>query len=83
MVLILDGCSELSAQIWSKQVFLFVAGICLQRESRRIRKLPILHHMCATCCELPSYIITMVLTIDIYLWFKLSKEEIALTPRQE
>ena len=25
-----------------------------------IRKLPILHHGCATCVELPSYIYTMV-----------------------
>ena len=45
------------------QVFRFVKGIWLHRNSRIIffsRKRPILLHMCATCSELPSYISTMV-----------------------
>ena len=45
-----------------KQAFRFFEGIWLHRKSRQIRffrKRPILHHTCATCSELPSYISTM------------------------
>ena len=46
------------------QKFRFVEGIWLHRQSRQVpfifRKLPILHHMCETCTELPSYISTMM-----------------------
>ena len=41
----------------------FVEGIWLRRKSRKIRKKnrkrPILHHTCAICAGLPSYISTM------------------------
>ena len=45
------------------QAFRYVEGIWLHRKSRQIKKLfrkrRILHHMCATCPELPSYISTI------------------------
>ena len=34
-------------------------GIWLPRKSRQIRKIPMLHHSCATCSEQPSYISSM------------------------
>ena len=46
------------------QVFRFIKGIRLHRQSRQIRffsrKRPALLYTCATCSELPSYISTMV-----------------------
>ena len=43
--------------------FTSVEGLWLHRKSRQIReknrKRPILHHTCATCSEVPSYISTM------------------------
>ena len=46
------------------QALRFVEGIWSHRKSRQFRKKllkrPILHHTCATCYELPSYISTMV-----------------------
>ena len=56
------------------EAFRFVECIWLYRKSRQIqiynRKLPILHHTCATFSELPSYVntigkIEMVLPIQI------------------
>ena len=47
------------------QEFRFVKGIWLHQKSLQIRiisrKRPILHHTCATCSELPSYINTMII----------------------
>ena len=49
----------------------FVEGIWLHRKSRQIqdenRKRPILHHTCAICSELPSYICTMVRIVLIMM----------------
>ena len=42
------------------QAFRFVKSIRLHQESRQNRKRPILHHTCATCSDLPSYISTMI-----------------------
>ena len=47
--------------------FRFVEGISVHRKSRKIRvfswKCPILHHTCATCSELPSYMSTMTMLL--------------------
>ena len=49
------------------QEFRFVKGSWLQRKNRQIRynfrKLPISHHTCATCSDLPSYISTMNIAV--------------------
>ena len=62
MVFIWDGCSFYYADILSKSGIFFEC-IWLHRKSRQIlflfRKRPILHHACATCSKLPSYISTM------------------------
>ena len=68
MVLILDGSSEHGAhKIWSKSGIRFVEGIWFHRQSHQIRflfrKSLILLHTCATCSELPCYIITMGKTV--------------------
>ena len=48
------------------QVFRSVIGMLLHRKShqilKRFRKRPILHHTCALCSELPSYISTVCST---------------------
>ena len=49
------------------QAFRFVEGTWLHRQSRqirfrKIRKRPIFPNMCATCCELPSYMCTLANT---------------------
>ena len=47
------------------QTIRFVEGIWLHRKIRKIRlfsrKIPILHHTCATCAELPFLISTDVM----------------------
>ena len=53
------------------KVFQFVEGTWLHRKSRQIRKCfrkrPILLHARTTCCELPSYTFTMVVSDDYQL----------------
>ena len=70
MVLILDGNSEHCAQMLSK----WGISICLRRSGTSKessnpsfpRKRLILLHTCALCSELPSYISTIVESIDEY-----------------
>ena len=63
MVYILDGCSFHTAHIWSKSGIFNLMKSFGYINSRQIRffqeKLPILHHRCAKCSELPSYISAM------------------------
>ena len=58
------------------QEFRFVEGIWLHRQSRQVpfifRKLPILHHICATCSELPSYINTIVSSVPHSNYLKIT-----------
>ena len=58
MVLTLAGSSKHGAHV-VYQVFRFLKGIWLNLRNRVNQKRPILHHTCATCSKLPSYISTM------------------------
>ena len=49
------------------KTFRFVEGIWLHRKSRQIRffwKILIIHHTCAACSKLPSYISSMAFMGD-------------------
>ena len=63
------------------QVFQIVEGIWLYQKSLQIRflkKRPNSIHKCATCSELPSYIITMQNTDFCMLW-ELFKQKLAFS----
>ena len=68
MAFILDSCSFHYANTYGvNPKFRFIEGVWLHRKSRQFRhvfrKIPILHHTCATCSELTSHISTMTETI--------------------
>ena len=65
-VFMLDGCSVYYAHLWSKVcIWICERHLVTSKESSN-PKISNLHHTCAACSELPSYISTMI--GNVYIW---------------